>query len=441
MSRVRSLIARALSPSDWSVARQTGWLGAMTAVQLLGGLLQVATTTRVLGAEGYGVLAVIIALTSLIYGLLAMPGSDIVTTFVTRGLAEGRPEEASRILRFALAVSLGLSLVSYALIATLTFAASSLLGIDKTYVDAVLLYGVVGILLATQTEALAVLRLSDRVSLGLVVTIASTLTRVALLASVWLTEGGLLGVILAHVAGAAVSGVGMFVVAAASARQAGMPGFLRSLSFKIPPDALKFQVGTFGKTAIGALGRHMDFILVVQLAGAADVGLYRAARQIMDMTIHPFNLMRAGVQPQYSRQWYSRQGAALRRTALRFTLLSLSLAAVGLGLLTVLREPITRLILGAEFSDTAPLLLIMIPGSFVAASNSVLSVLPVATGRVWPSLLATTASFAALVAAIVWLVPLYGAKGAAWANTIYFMVGFLVFVPFTISIIRRSYRI
>ena len=58
--------------------------------------------------------------------------------------------------------------------------AGSLLGIDDAHRDLALMYGVVGIFLATRAESLAVLRLSDRESLGLVIVLAGVLVRVAL---------------------------------------------------------------------------------------------------------------------------------------------------------------------------------------------------------------------------------------------------------------------
>ena len=88
-----SRITRLLPASERRVARQTLWIGAIIAVQLLGGLVQVTISARILGPEGYGVLAIITAVTLLIYGLLAIPGGEAVTAFVTRGVAEGRPED------------------------------------------------------------------------------------------------------------------------------------------------------------------------------------------------------------------------------------------------------------------------------------------------------------------------------------------------------------
>ena len=426
---------------DRRVVRQSLWMGAITAVQLLGGLVQVSLSARILGPEGFGVLAIIMAVTALIHGLLSLPGSDTVITFATRAVAEGRPEEASRILRFVLVVSLGCSVVAYAFIAGLTLAASDLLGIAPAYKNAVLLFGVGGILRATRRGAGTVLRLADRVALGLVVAVATTLTRVVLIAIAWVTDGGLIAIILAYVAGEVVNGIGMFIVVAMSARRAGMADLLCSFSLKVPPDVVRFHTGIFGRTNLWALAENIDVILLSKLADTADVGLYRAARQIIDTARRPFEPLRQGVQPEFSRQWYARQGASLRRTSLRFTLLVFVFAVVGFGLLGAFREPLTQLIMGDGFAGVAPLLLIMIPGSFVATSSSVLDLLPVATGRFWPPLASTAAGLVASVVAIAWLVPLYGAAGAAWANTTYFLVYVAVVSPFIVSILRRSYRL
>ena len=124
------MLTQLLSSSDRRVARQTLQMGAITAVQILGGLAQIAISARILGPEGFGVLAVIIAVAFLVHLLLAVPGGEAVTAFVTRAVEEKRPDEASRILRFTMVVSLGLSLIAYAFIAVIVLMASNLLGIE-----------------------------------------------------------------------------------------------------------------------------------------------------------------------------------------------------------------------------------------------------------------------------------------------------------------------
>ena len=414
-------------------------MGVVTGVELLGGLAHVFVGARVLGVEGYGVLAIIVAATTLIHGFLSIPGGDTVTTYATRSIAEGRPREATSILHFTMVISLGLSVAAYCLIWVLALTATGLLRIDETHANALILYGLVGVLVATKSESIAVLRLADRVPVSLAVSLANNLTRVSVLIAVWIVGGGLVAVVLASVAGAAVGFAGLTAAAFRYAGKAGMPGFVRSPSLRVPKDVIGFHVGTYGRTLIGAVTQNVDTILVAQFVPTADVGLYRAARQIMDMTRRPFQLIRFGVQPELSRQWYSGQGAALRETLLRFSAYSLVLAVIGYAILALFRDSITTLVLGPEFVGVASLLLILIPGAFVA-SLAVLGGLPVAVGRVWPSMASSIAALVVSTTAIVLLVPSFAAEGASWARTSSSVVSVLVLVPFVVAIIRRSYN-
>ncbi len=203
--------------------------------------------TRILGAEGYGYLTVIIAATTLVHGLAALPGGETVMTFATRSVAEGRRDEAGSVFRFTVVLSIGMALVAYAVIAVLALTARDLIGIGEGHVTAMLLYGLVGVFVATMAENQAVLRLADRMSVALAVTLAATLTRVALVALAWWNGGGLSAVVKAYVAAAAVNGIGLFVAAAAAAPKAGMTGFLTSFSIKVPSQVVAFQTGVFGK--------------------------------------------------------------------------------------------------------------------------------------------------------------------------------------------------
>ena len=230
----------------------------------------------------------------------------------------------------------------------------------------------------------------------------------------------------------------MLSCAAVSVRRAGIAGLLRSYSLKVPSDIVRFHSGIFAQASIGTLSAHLDPILVSFFTGTADVGLYRAARRVIDTARRPFSLLASGVQPEYSKQWYSGQGAELRRTALRFSVVALAIALVGFGLLALFREPFVRLFLGEEFVAAADLLLILIPGALLATVTSVVSVIPIAAGRVWPTLAPMIAGLAAAAVAFVVLVPAYGAAGAAWARTVHYLVAVAVLTPFVVSILRQS---
>lgn len=428
-----------LPASDQRAARQTLWIGAITAAQFTASIAQVALSARILGPQGLGVLAVIIALTSLLYRIVSLPGNEVITTFVTRSIVEGRIQEAAGILRFTLIVSQALSLLSYALLAAVALAVSGLLGEAQDYGATLLLYGIGGIAIATMRESMAVLRIADRLQLGFAVAVLSSAARIAFLLSGWLTQGGLTMVVSAYVAGDVINGIGLFIAAAASERRAGLPGFMRSLRARIPDrEIIAFQVGSFWRSSIEAVILHIDIILIANIVSLSQIGLYRAAHQIIDATKHPFRTISVGVQAEYSRQWYSGDAAAVRRIARRFTLLALALALIGYALLALIHETVISVMLGPAFEDAALPLLALIPGAFAFAVIAPVYILPAATGRALPHLTAAALALTAMAAAILTLAPSYGAAGAAWANTIGWVTFAVAFVPFIVATLRRK---
>lgn len=430
-----------LSDSDRRVARQTFWTGGIAGVELCVGLVQVAIVARVLGPEGYGEFAIIVAASSLVYGFVQIPGGHTVITFASRSVAEGLYGQAANVLRFALATSFGMSLVAYGLILVLALAAAQWLGIDAAHAEAFFVYAIVGVVFSVRSETIAVLRLSDRMSYALTASAVGGLARIIVLVVVFRTDGGLIEIVFAYLAGSAVEAIALLVAAGVSASDAGFKGLLRSWSVRVPSELLRFHASMFGTAIIGTMNRHLDPLLVAQFTTASNVGLYRAARQVVDLARKPFGLLAGAVQPEFSKHWFARDGAAARRTATRFTIVALTLAAVAFGMLALFSEPIVRLVLGDEFSDVAPIVVILLLGSFLGSVSAPLSVLAVATGRAWGSLAPMVAGLAAAILAFVWLVPRFGAEGAAWARNIHYLVAIPVSLAFAASVLRRTWRL
>lgn len=435
------LIYRFLSRSDRRAARQTLWLGGVTAAQTLGSLAQFTLAARILGPEDFGVLAVIIAAASLIFGLATMPGEEVITTYGTRSVAAGKPEEAGQVLRLALGAALGLRLAAYGLIGLLTLTAANWWGLAADYGPALMWYSVTGVLTAVSGESMAALRLADRLGLGFLVAVGSALTGVAVVVWAGMSGGGLPEVITASVARAAVWGAGLALLAALLAKQAGAPGLLRSWSVKVSREILRFQLTAFARSSVEAAHTHGDALLLAGLTGPAQVGLYRAARYVIDAARLPFLSLAYGVQAEYSRQWFGGEGAELRRLAWRFTALAVAAAAGVYGLLFLFHQKVIGLLFGPEFAAAGSALVIMLPGAFVFASGTALYTLPAAAGRAGPHLLAAVAAVAAQGLFIVMLARGMGAEGAAWAVTVHSLVFAAAMAPGVIGTLRRSRRL
>ena len=438
MAGLLPVLSRLLPTAERRVARQTFWMGVITATQLLGGLAQVYLSARILGPAGYGILSIIIAVTWISSRLLTTPSAEVIASFATRSLVTGQTAEAARVLYSALLLNFATACIAYALTVALFYAAGGLLGIERTYLGAATLYALTVIFLATHQGALTALRLCDRLLLGLAVTIASGLAQIALLAAVWLAGGGLLAVTLTHVASTALNGVGMLAALMITARAAGIPPSRHAMTLKVPAEVVRFQAGSYAKNIARALARELDIVLLAQFTGAANVGLYRGALQITRAAHIPFQKLTEVMQIEYGRRWHSRQSRALRRISRRSAAASFLLAAAGLGTLAALHQPVIRFVLGSDFSAAAPLLLIMLLGAFLAAGLSAFTVLPAATGSIRPSLAGTLVGLAIKAAALVALAPRYGAVGAAWANTAYFIAFTTILTPFALAALRQS---
>lgn len=438
-NRAKSLIARAITASERRLARQAIWMNTTWAIRILGGIATMSLTARIIGVEGLGVLAAIAAVSAFIYGLTDIRNDVALITFVSQRLAAGRAEDAARIFRFVLATSLALALAGYAIIAFAAFTAGGLLDVvDREHRDLLLLYGVGGILISTHDVSLALLQLADRMRLYAIVAAASMLIRFCLLTTIWLADGGIIHVVLVHIAESAFSGLALFTAAVLSAPLAGLAGLLRWEPIKIPGEVTRFYTGSFWLTKVNVIVDNMDVILLTQFTGAAGVGLYEAARRIARMAADLIGSIRTGLLPEYSRLWHSGQGVQLRRLALRISILSFVLFGAGFGAAAVFGAPIIRILLGNEFIGATPPLLILMLHAF---PNSTLQALLLATGRIWSGVLTRMVGLAAFLAVMMWLAPEHGATGAAWARSAFPLATFIAAIPFVVAILRQSYRL
>lgn len=436
-ARIGEALARVFSDSERRVARQSFWMNAIFAARLFGGLAAVYMTARILGVDGFGALALISSLCAVVFGL-ANAAVSTVTTFAARALAEGRTDEAERVFRFSVAFSLAAALVAYAIIAALALAAGGALGIPPEHRSAALAFAAGGALASAVYSARGLLYLADRMGLAALVAAASNLLYVALIAAAWAGGGGLMQVALARAVAETALGLGTLAAAVASAPRAGLAGLLRSASLRVPPDVARFSVAGAWTNGVNSLVNGLDAILLARLAGAAGVsqaGLYGAARRVADIAASVAHLARGAARTEYSALWYAGRGARLRSVALRVNGATLAASLAIVIPLALLRDPIMRYLLGADFADAGAPLLILLLG--VLAIPTIRS-LTLAAGRPMPTAISALIALIAFAAVISALAPTRGATGAAWARTAFFWTDFAIALPFAIAVFREA---
>lgn len=436
-ARIGEALSRVFSDSERRVARQSFWMNAIFAARLFGGLAAVYMTARILGVEGFGALALISSLCAIVFGL-ANAAASSVTTFAARALAEGRADEAARVFRFSVAFSLAAALAAYAVIAALALAAGDALGIPPEHRRAALAFAAGGAPASAVYSARGLLYLADRMGLAALVAAASNLLYVALIAAAWAGGGGLMQVAVARAVAETALGLGTLAAAIASAPRAGLAGLLRSASVRVPADVARFSVAGAWTNGVNSLVNGLDAILLARFAGSAGVsqaGIYGAARRVADIAASVAHLARGATRTEYSALWYAGRGDRLRSVALRVNgaVLAASLAVVIP--LALLRDPIMRHLLGADFADAGAPLLILLLG--VLALPTIRS-LTLAAGRPMPTAISALIALIAFAAVISALAPTRGATGAAWARTAFFWTDFAIALPFAIAVFREA---
>lgn len=437
-ARIEEALARVFSDSERRVARQSLWMNAAFAARLLGGLASVYMTARILGVEGFGALALISSVCALAYGLAGAPAGPTVTTFVTRGLAAGRREEAARVFRFSLAFSLGAALAAYAVITALSLAAGGALGIPPEHRHVAPILALGGLAASANGSALGLLYIADRMGLAALAAAGASLTNVALTAAAWAAGGGIAEVAAARALSDAILGLGTLGAALAVAPSAGLAGLTRSASVRVPKDVARFLASRAWITGANSLANNLDVILLARLAGAGGIsqaGLYGAARRVADIAASATRLTRGATRTEYSALWYAGRGARLRRVALRVTGATIAASLAIVIPLAFLRDPIMRYLLGADFADAGAPLLILLLG--VLAIPTIRS-LTLAAGRPMPTAISALIALIAFAAVISALAPTRGASGAAWARTAFFWTDFAIALPFAIAVFREA---
>lgn len=395
-----------------SVAKGIVSLGAWSVTKLLVSSVVLPVYSRTLGVEGYGQYAYYIAIilfTSHLCNLGMMPAS-------TKFIAERPADLAWRyhVARFTGGVNLVAALSVSTVVGVLVWWT---VGADRS---ALILSAVlVGVMLGDQAFFYARgvfhgLRREELVSLpgtvGLV--IAGALGVVCAVLGMGVV-GPLLGLFTAHLLVA--------VVTLQSLRQVVGGGVAQASGSDVPVSrVLRFGVSSMCFTWLGMTLYSLDMIMVRQLAGDREAGLYAAAVQ-WSQFVWFIPIAVEGVMLQSTaRGWTEGKTEEIARmtgTLLRYVLIC---CASLLLVVVVFAEDIIRMYFGQDFGEAATALRWLAPGVLAFCIARVVSPVIQSCGHLRPLIsVMTVAMFSDLGLSWV-LVPRYGAVGAAMATTIVF---------------------
>lgn len=196
---------------------------------------------------------------------------------------------------------------------------------------------------------------------------------------------------------------------------------MRGDATEIPDEVSWIQLFSYSwkihtSNIIGFLNYRIDLFLINLLSSAATVGVYFIAVQIVEKLWLLSQAVNTAIFPHLSGK-YKRNSKDTSVTEVlgSATFMVTALSALILALLSAY---IIELFFGVDYLDSAPVLLILLPGILASSVGRLLSNDFSARGKPMINVYVGLATVSINVLANIYFIPRLGAEGAAWATTI-----------------------
>jgi O-antigen/teichoic acid export membrane protein len=364
---------------------------------------------RAFGDDGLGLYAVIAAW---IYPISLVVEFGI-GTLLTRDLAQ-RPAETHTLVYSAVASRLIFGAFAIVIIVI----AAPLISDDPRIIAGIRISAPMVIILPLFSTFTAVLRARDHMLPIPFLNIGMIALQVVLTLIALVNDGGFIGVLLANVVSSAVQMIGAY----AAYRLVMSPPTAR---VRLRPFQLARRAWHFALAALfAALQLRLSTILLETLTTTREVGLFFAATRFIEAARLFPNAYFGALYPALSTLTADRD--ALSRTFRRaFFVVGLFGIAAGI-VLSVTAAPLIRLVFGDDFAAAAPAMIVLGWSLLGYMVRGALTLKLYALNRQPLVNLVNAAAILLQIALSLWLIPAYGASGAAFALVVIEFAAFAV---------------
>lgn len=378
----------------------TGWLMGARGINAVLSLGYLAMATRALGLTGFGQFVLVVTFAQVVVGLVNFQTWQAVVRW---GQEEERRADATG---FALALD-ALSILIGALVAALVlFLAGHWLPLPPELRLTAFAFTMV-MLLCIRSTPTGILRLHDRYARAATADSVMSVVRIA---------GAGVAILVSPTIPAFLLVWGLSEIATAGAywffAARTQPIYWRHASLtRIPAThekAWNFVIGTSMSGSLTVASRQFLVLLVGVLGGTALAGIYRVAAQLGEGLLRLAQAVLRGTYPELVRD-----PDAAQRIAGRIARIAIYTGAGAVLLALVAGRWLIGAIAGYEFQAAYWPMIILSAAAALELAGATLEALLVARGRAVTNFLLRAIPTALALAALAWLVDLYGATGAA----------------------------
>jgi O-antigen/teichoic acid export membrane protein len=314
-------------------------------------------------------LGAIIAFTGLINNLASFRMNELVIKYVGHYTESNDPQRAAATFKMSVLVESTASIISFGLICLLAPLGAEYLAKDPSTANLFVIYGLVVLFNMISETSSGMLQIFDRFRLMGGLGLAGNTITLILVVLVYSLHGSLLGVLLAYLAGKAISAIGLAFSALAEAwRQWGREWPRVSLGLLRPQrgELARFAINTNISATISLVTKDSELLWVSLLRNPLETGYYKLALTLANIVQIPVNPLPQTTYPELSRQAARRGWDNFRILLRQGAYLAGGYTLAATVFLVLFGRPLIALVYSPEYLPAYPALIIVLAGYLVA---------------------------------------------------------------------------
>lgn len=351
------------------VVKNSGYLFSATGVSAALSMLQGILAARLLGVAGFGTLGTITTFTSVVNKFASFRMGELVIKYVGQYTESGDNSHAAAVFKAAALVEFAASLFAFSLIWLLSPVGARYFAKDPAVADWFVIYGLIVIANLISESSVGLLQIFDRFRRMAVLNVFQSLVTLAIIAVVYVTDGGFLGILVAYLTGKVIGALGITTAALVEATRRWGSGWWRT-----PLGVLRdkrrelahFAISTNISASLSLINKDSELLWVSLLRNPVETGYYKLALALANLVQLPISPLPQATYPELSREVARRNWGNVRYVLRQGSILAGSYTlAASLGLLFFGRWAI-RFFYHPEYLPAYPALLILLVGFLVA---------------------------------------------------------------------------
>jgi O-antigen/teichoic acid export membrane protein len=367
---LRQVFARLLeNPLMRRVVRNSGYLFGSTGISAAIGMLQGILAARLLGVSGYGILGAITLFTSVVNKFASFRMSELVIKYVGQFHEQEDPQRAAAVFKAAALVEMAASFIAYGLVLALAPLGARFLAKDLATAQWFAVYGLIVLANLVAESSTGMLLIFDRFRrMGLLNVIQSAFT-LAVIAWVYLSQGGMLGILVAYLLGKTFGALSLTAAAFHEARRRWGAGWWRAPLSLLRPyrrELVHFAVSTNISASLSLINKDSELLWVLLLRNPLEGGYYKLALALANVVQMPVAPLPQATYPELSREAARGQWGNVRYILRQGAILAGAYSLAATAGLVLLGKPLIASFYTPEFLPAYPALLLILAGLLVA---------------------------------------------------------------------------